>query len=80
MLFIPIIAVIKGEHLWSECGVCVAGFLWTTAPLLFKYIGLKALHHLDLCDPLPLPQEVLSLPHSALLWLSALSKATAPYL
>lgn len=28
-------------------------FLWTTAPLVFKYIGLKALRHLDPCDPLP---------------------------
>lgn len=80
MPFITIIAAIKVEHLWPKCNVGLAGFLWTTAPLVFKYIGLKALRHLDPCDPLPPPEEVLSLPHSALLWLSALSKATSPYL
>lgn len=61
MPFITIIGVIKVEHLWAKCNVGLAGFLWTTAPLVFKYIGLKALRHLDPCDPLPPPQEVLSL-------------------
>lgn len=28
-------------------------FLWTIAPLVFKYIGLKTLHHLDPSDPSP---------------------------
>lgn len=78
--FIAIIGVIKVEHLWAECNDGLAGFLWTTAPLVFKYIGLQALRHLDPCDPLPEPQAVLSLPHSSPLWLSALSKATSPYL
>lgn len=81
MSFIKIIGVIKVEHLWAKCNTVLAGFLWTTAPLVFKYIGLKTLHHLDPCDTCPsLPGAILCLPHSSLLWLSTLSKATSPYL
>lgn len=80
MPFITIIGVIKVGHLWAKCNAGLAGFFYFTAPLVFKYTGLKALRHLDPCDPpSPPPQTVLSLPHSALLWLSAQSKATSPY-
>lgn len=55
------------EHLQAKCNIVPAGlffppsffsfffflFLWTIAPLVFKYIGLKALRHLDPCDRLP---------------------------
>lgn len=48
-------------------------FLWTTAPLVFKYIGLKALRHLDPCDPLPpsAPSSTQSSPQRSALAVSA---------
>lgn len=61
MPFITIIGAIKEEHLWAWCRVDLVGFLWTIAPLVFKYIGLKALHHLDPYDPpSPVPSSTQS--------------------